>query len=208
MVTVVLSAMMALAGCPQPGYVGPVRFELDGLQDKLTVVAVTDETIYFSMVPDDQSVDFSTEILDMENIDGWWADGFLKGTQAGLEWIEITDGTGGADQKSADSLTAWHQPLAIDPDEGIIYSLGHTTPPARAIEAHYLDGREFEQIGAIVADIVEPVWPLPSNGWTLFWVDRPNEGGTNAMEGIPTRKLRIYGGSAIGGEFYDVVDYY
>jgi hypothetical protein len=135
-----------------------------------------------------------------------WVDGILKKTDSTVEWLDYDPGSGGYESNPGVDLTSWETPIAVDPVARIIYAFGHSVPPSRVIQEHYLDGREPREVGQLVADEVEVFSPFPSNGWPVFYVDRPGQAGAITIDESPTRKTRIYGGEHIGGEYPDVLE--
>lgn len=133
-----------------------------------------------------------------------WDTGMLTRRDGEFQWWDLDLDTGEYNPVDELDLTSWHTPVAVDPQERIIYTFEHTVPPTRTIKAHYLDGRVPERTAEIVAEEIETLDPLPANGWPIFYVDRPSQAGAVTPEDEPTRKLRIYSGDNIGGEFPNV----
>jgi len=204
---IVISMMICATaiGCPPKPAPLSAAFESDSNIDPITVVITTEKEVLIGYLPD---CTIQSKTFPRDDVLSYWSDGvLLKGTGV-PEWMDFDRGKCEFISNPGVDLDQFEKPLSVNPGEKIIYALGHTVPPSRAVEAHHLDGREFDQIGALVADEVEPIWPMPSNGWILFWVDRPDQTGNNPLDDTPTRKLRVYGEGNIGGEFYDVIDYF
>jgi len=135
-----------------------------------------------------------------------WVDGILKKADSTVEWLDCDPESGEYEPNPGVDLTSWETPIAVDPVARIIYAFGHSVAPSRVIQEHYLDGREPREVGQLVADEVEVFSPFPSNGWPVFYVDRPGQAGAITIDQSPTRKMRIYGGEHIGGEYPDVLE--
>lgn len=133
-----------------------------------------------------------------------WAWGILTKSDGTFEWKDLDLETGEYTPADGLELTSWNVPVAVDPEERIIYAFEHTVPPSRVINAYRLDGREPVQTASLVAEEFELPDPLPANGWPIFYVDRPSQEGAISPTDEPTRKLRVYSGRYIGGEFPNV----
>jgi len=191
------------SGCPgalgqQPGV------EIRSGIVPMTVVIEDAENYHFYFLPG------CTEpaVYPKEQVKAYWHGGLLIDGADGVEWLDFDPESCEYVTNPGVDLTKWETPIAVDPGEKIIYAFGHTTPPARAVEAHYLDGREFTPAGSLAAEIVEPLDLFTTNGWPVFRVDRPGQAGTNLLEDIPTRKLRIHSGKYYAGEYYGVIDWF
>ncbi len=163
-------------------------------------VITSDETTHIFQLPKVDSILSlpATELL------SYWSNGILKKSEGKVEWLELDEATG-TYKSVPNDLTSWIMPIAVDPVERIIYALGHTVPPMRQLEMHYLDGRPSTQAGQLTADEIETLSPLPTNGWPVFYVDRKASPEAVNIDNSPTRKLRVYGGTNIGGEFPNVL---
>lgn len=136
-----------------------------------------------------------------DNVLSYWGDGYLYKGESGVEWRELDRKSGDFKQNPGVDLTSWDTPVAVDRKNGIIFSFGHSVKPTRILEAHFLNGMEKMTVNQLVADEYELLNPLPNNGWSVFFVDRPKQEGAITIHELPTRRMRIYGGTVYGGEY-------
>jgi len=168
-------------------------------------VVTSGESRYFFMLPD--SLDpIRTEPV--SEILTYWNGGFLRRFEGVTEWYEWDSETSQFIADPGVDLTEWENPVAVDGDGRIIYAFEHTAPPVRKVSKHLLDGTEPETVITIAAEEVELIAPLPSNGWPVFWVDRPSQAGAVTVNDEPTRKLRIQRDGNVGGEVPDSLGFY
>jgi len=142
----------------------------------------------------------------LDELQSIWSDGMLIMRDGSVEWLDLDRETGEYVPNPAYQLTSWETPVAVNSDENILYAFAHTVPPGREIHAYYGDGRESERVGQLAADEIEVLDELPSNGWPVFYVDRPGQAGAVMVDQSSTRKMRVYGGSYLAGEYPDVLD--
>lgn len=150
------------------------------------------------------------EIIETSQDDvlAFWSDGMLVKDGVEVDWLDFDPETESYVADPDADLTSWDTPVAVDPEKRIIYALAHMVAPSRKIEAHFLDGSEPEHVNQFTADEVETVDPLPNKGWTLIYVDRPGQATAATIDKKPTRRLRVYGGDKLGGEFHDVQSFF
>jgi hypothetical protein len=134
-----------------------------------------------------------------------WDRGMLYLGKDGVGWWDLNVETLAYEPASGVDVTWWNKPIAVGPENRIIYTFGHTVEPMRSIQAHYLDGRNPEDVNEFVADIVELPDMLPSNGWQTVYLDRPGQANASTPEKQPTRRLRILSEGTMAGEFTDIL---
>ena len=160
------------------------------------------DSIYIYRLPSGDLIHSGTS----DEILAVWARGMLTKSDGTFEWKDLDLETGEYSPVDGIELTSWNLPVAVDPEERIVYAFEHTVPPSRVINAYRLNGREPVQTASLAAEEIELLDPLPVNGWPVFYVDRPSQEGAISPSDEPTRKLRVYSGRYIGGEFPNVTD--
>jgi hypothetical protein len=184
----------------------PERWEprmqvLSAPQDMVWTIVTTppgaeEDSVYFYKYPDATKI-FSGPAKD---IPAYWGYGYIEKTDAGIEWKDFDPSSGIFNANPGLKLTSWDTPVSVDPSRKTLYCFGYSVAPTRKLEADFLDGREKELVNQLVAEEFELLTPLPTNSWTVFYVDRPKEARNVTPEETPTRKMRIYAGRSLGGE--------
>ena len=64
-----------------------------------------------------------------------WGDGLLAAGDGTVEWLDFDASTGVYVPNPNVDLTSWDTPVAVDPTDRVIYTLGHTVLPSRKLEA-------------------------------------------------------------------------
>jgi hypothetical protein len=135
----------------------------------------------------------------------YWGNGYLSKIGGKVEWHDLNPFDSTYSVNPGLTLTSWDVPIAVDPLAKTVYAFGNAVKPSLRIELHILGETEPSLGNELVADTYELLTPLPSNGWPVFYVDRPSQAGTAiASEDASTKKLRVYGGTTVGGEISNV----
>ncbi len=195
---------MSITGCGDRTDLPAFKIDVTGECEPATWVITSGDQVNVVRLPEGDII----LQLPREETLSIWSDGYLMKKDNSVEWLDLDRDTGEYISSPDLELTSWDTPVAVDPVEKIVYAFGHSTPPTRIIEAHYLLSGLTEQTGTFVATEIETLDVLPCNGWPIFYIDRPVQAGSISTDNEPTRKLRVYGGRHVGGEFPDVLDFF
>lgn len=201
-----IAALFALTGCPESTEPAP-EFEIFSTPPACILAVSTgdieseDSKFYVFAFPEGKLI-YSGSRSDVLTI---WTNGMLYKGTSDVEWWDLNLISLEYEPDPGVDLTSWNTPIAVHPEERVIFAMGHQVPPLRVLQAHFLDGTEPEEVNRTTADILEPLDMLPSNGWPMFYLDRPGTRFAVTPDDAPTRRLRLFYNREAAGEFSGIL---